>query len=306
MQSGMVFEQVCSDLENSGYEVQPFIIPAVSVDAPHRRDRIWFIAHALSDNAHRKEKTGELSEAPEKQKQNRSQYCSAGQSLRAAFSEGGKRFEKNGFMAKDIGNAESAGQQGCNEGQGKMQYGRTGSGSLKCSASDSESKRGGRFACKKYRIEKRQVEQGKQKGCEIRGKSERRACDSADSASCKSREQTKQKRRKDFSRRSFKNTSDTKRDGYEERYQKARRKIGKSMQGRLFKFERKSWKQLWIKVAAELCGVDDGLPAKLDRSELSKSRHRIERLKALGNAIVPQVAIEIMGAIKKADEVGST
>ena len=41
---GMVFEQVCIDLENEGYEVQPFIIPAASKNAPHRRDRVWFIA----------------------------------------------------------------------------------------------------------------------------------------------------------------------------------------------------------------------------------------------------------------------
>lgn len=42
---GMVFEQVQSDLENEGYEVQPYIIPACAVDAPHRRDRVWFVAH---------------------------------------------------------------------------------------------------------------------------------------------------------------------------------------------------------------------------------------------------------------------
>ena len=43
---GMVFEQVQSDLENEGYEVQPYIIPACAVDAPHRRDRVWCVAHA--------------------------------------------------------------------------------------------------------------------------------------------------------------------------------------------------------------------------------------------------------------------
>lgn len=43
--NGMVFEQVQSDLENEGCEVQPFIIPACAVDAPHRRDRVWFVAH---------------------------------------------------------------------------------------------------------------------------------------------------------------------------------------------------------------------------------------------------------------------
>jgi DNA (cytosine-5)-methyltransferase 1 len=40
---GMVFEQVCVDLEAEGYEVQPFIIPAAAKNAPHRRDRCWFI-----------------------------------------------------------------------------------------------------------------------------------------------------------------------------------------------------------------------------------------------------------------------
>lgn len=45
---GMVFDEVQSDLEAAGYEVLPFILPACGVDAPHRRDRIWFVAHAAS------------------------------------------------------------------------------------------------------------------------------------------------------------------------------------------------------------------------------------------------------------------
>ena len=42
---GLVFQQVCLDLEAEGYEVQPFIIPAAAKNAPHRRDRCWFIAN---------------------------------------------------------------------------------------------------------------------------------------------------------------------------------------------------------------------------------------------------------------------
>jgi DNA (cytosine-5)-methyltransferase 1 len=42
---GLVFEQVCLDLEAEGYEVQPFIIPAAAKNAPHRRDRVWFMAY---------------------------------------------------------------------------------------------------------------------------------------------------------------------------------------------------------------------------------------------------------------------
>jgi len=47
---GLVFEQVCVDLENEGYEVQPFIIPAAAKNAPHRRDRCWFIASNTNGN----------------------------------------------------------------------------------------------------------------------------------------------------------------------------------------------------------------------------------------------------------------
>lgn len=48
---GMVFEQVCLDLEALGYEVQPFVIPACAVNAPHRRDRVWIVAHAKHESA---------------------------------------------------------------------------------------------------------------------------------------------------------------------------------------------------------------------------------------------------------------
>ena len=41
---GLVFEEVCADLEAEGYEVQPYILPAAGVGAPHKRDRVWFVA----------------------------------------------------------------------------------------------------------------------------------------------------------------------------------------------------------------------------------------------------------------------
>ncbi|MDD4995845.1 MAG: DNA (cytosine-5-)-methyltransferase [Patescibacteria group bacterium] len=174
MQNGLVFEQVCTDLEDSGYEVQPLVIPAVAVNAPHRRDRVWFIA----------------------------------------------------------------------------------------SNAKSERSRGG--TSEECGIKKWSMEQDESKGREIRSKGERRTGRIAYATSGESGKQAKQKRRKDF--------------------------------------ERGSWERNWLEVAAELCGMDDGLPAKLDGFELSKSRHRIERLKALGNAIVLQVAVEIMKAIKVSEK----
>ena len=47
---GMVFDEVQADLETEGYEVTPFLLPACAVNAPHRRDRIWFVAHAPNTN----------------------------------------------------------------------------------------------------------------------------------------------------------------------------------------------------------------------------------------------------------------
>ena len=46
---GMVFEEVCSDLEALGYSVQSFIIPACATNAPHRRDRVWIVANRKDD-----------------------------------------------------------------------------------------------------------------------------------------------------------------------------------------------------------------------------------------------------------------
>ena len=43
---GLVFHEVQTDLETEGYEVQPYVLPAVSVNAPHRRDRVWFVAYS--------------------------------------------------------------------------------------------------------------------------------------------------------------------------------------------------------------------------------------------------------------------
>ena len=42
---GMVLDTVCADLEGEGYEVLPVVLGAASVNAPHRRDRIWIVAH---------------------------------------------------------------------------------------------------------------------------------------------------------------------------------------------------------------------------------------------------------------------
>ena len=48
--NGLVFEEVCADLEAIGFSVQSFIIPACATGAPHRRDRVWIVAHNHNGN----------------------------------------------------------------------------------------------------------------------------------------------------------------------------------------------------------------------------------------------------------------
>ena len=57
---GLVFDEVQFDLETKGYEVIPFLLPACAVNAPHRRDRIWFIAY--SNNNGTRSRLGQVQE----------------------------------------------------------------------------------------------------------------------------------------------------------------------------------------------------------------------------------------------------
>ena len=54
---GVVFEDICLDLEYAGYEVTPIVLPAASIGAPHLRYRIFFVAYS-SGNGLQSRKSG--------------------------------------------------------------------------------------------------------------------------------------------------------------------------------------------------------------------------------------------------------
>jgi len=59
-----IVETICKDFERIGYSIQPFLIPACGTGAPHRRNRVWFIAHTESNDGGRTIRAvGEKSEA---------------------------------------------------------------------------------------------------------------------------------------------------------------------------------------------------------------------------------------------------
>lgn len=81
IQDGLVFEQVCTDLENEGYEVQSFIIPASAVNAPHQRYRVWIVANSKSNQEVSELRTTE-SEHDKRNTRMESTSSSNGQSVR--------------------------------------------------------------------------------------------------------------------------------------------------------------------------------------------------------------------------------
>jgi DNA (cytosine-5)-methyltransferase 1 len=72
---GVVFEEVCTDLESQGYTVQPILLPACAVGAPHRRDRIWFVAtNTECFRLQHSEKRGDIQESTGKTRCERSEF----------------------------------------------------------------------------------------------------------------------------------------------------------------------------------------------------------------------------------------
>ena len=105
---GLVLEQIHTDLESEGYEVQAFIIPAVAVNAPHRRDRVWIVAH--STNTDDRGNAGELSQTNEQQAQERQE----------------ERFaEPGGTGGADASDTQGVDEKRPNYRQGEAQFGRS-------------------------------------------------------------------------------------------------------------------------------------------------------------------------------------
>jgi DNA (cytosine-5)-methyltransferase 1 len=64
----MELDTVLADLEGEGYEVGTVVLPAAALNAPHRRDRVWIIAHSIGagtrrDNGTTHNKKGRTSES---------------------------------------------------------------------------------------------------------------------------------------------------------------------------------------------------------------------------------------------------
>jgi len=344
IEGGLVFEQVCSDLETEGYEVQPFIVPAVSVNAPHRRDRVWIVGRRKESDVYQWRGVSGGCRGL------RGSYKTQMEDLQICGNESGRKEESQNNITPQISNECTEGngnrphqQKSFRQPQGEssnrpslLEYAQqedTGWSPLTegktqmesnnlCEQSENlvgtiQNRRGSENG---LRTSKRKIwtESSEEDGKIItHNKSRRNASrEQKGNRDGKSQEKT-------GNRNSYASDATSKRfcRGGKNKDRQQSSMLGKNIQPIVFNskskqswkhiksekresFSRKDWERDWKEVAFAtcLCGMDDGLPRQMDGITISPSKHRKERLKALGNAIVPQVAIEILKAIKSSNE----
>jgi DNA (cytosine-5)-methyltransferase 1 len=110
----MELDNILSDLEGIGYAAWPLVIPACAVDARHRRDRVWIVAHA----------TRELQHGRGQSRNGSGQHSDGGENVADADSSGqrqgdeedaeraSKQPDSGGFQQSHVSDADCEGSQG--------------------------------------------------------------------------------------------------------------------------------------------------------------------------------------------------
>lgn len=99
----MELDQVLSDLESEGYQVQSFIIPACAVGAPHRRDRVWIVGHGYFGKRNQRQKQKvEIEQSPDSTRNSCNASDPRSTESRRVSSERGKRIPPVGENGGDV------------------------------------------------------------------------------------------------------------------------------------------------------------------------------------------------------------
>ena len=254
-----VVETVCLDLERAGYTVRTFVIPACAVGAPHRRDRVWFVARRVAAHAdlnRQRERTHQ--QIPVTERQETPDDCTCSQDGTASHSD----------EYRSPSRAACEGTESVRQGQfplaGERPVGRQrpdGLHGLPRTASDTTEQQGER--CEPEQRENGQPWQGELGGSRGEDGSGRIAPHARHAG------RMEQHAAAEPSKEGF-NT-------------------------RLCIEELPADRWCDFPTQSPVCSRDDGFPIPMDGITFPKWRQ--ESIKAYGNAIVPQVAYEIFQAI---------
>lgn len=315
-----VVETICCDLEREGYSVWPLVIPACAVGAPHRRDRVWFVAYRNS--------AGLQEERPEQQAARASGICTQSVAHRSDTRvEEVQREWEDGILSGGI--VADTDIHRCRIGENKQEP------VAQCEGTPDDSTDGengtSAHADSQRHSSCRTSEKIERIGSKFYGEQKEREqspewvdglhgfLQSASNSQCqRSRQILEEIQPKKPDRDSFNGNGDEQLTPYSTSQQSERMRSRQSEysiqeQGKLGGSGVESHYNIWGGDRSEekwrnfptqppVCRGNDGLPFDVDRLTLPFSRWRQESVKGFGNAIVPQVILEIFKAIEAAEE----
>ena len=261
IQNGMVLRQVQDDLESEGFEVQCFLIPASGIGAWHQRYRVWIVGHS--------EHNGLLASKIERRNTETATGTQEGTNTTGEPERtSGSRNNEDVSNTEIIGTGEprNIDQE---EGDQSSSSTQSNSSSEDVSNTDSGMRRGWRTIGEsgEDKVWRFYSEEEEQTRVDFRSETIGRDVVSGEETNAL---------QSDDERREERDVSDQS----EEQNINSRR------------HDTNEQEQTWWQVESNICGIPNGISYELDKD-------RANRIKTLGNAIVPQIAREFGLAIKK-------
>ena len=281
-----VVETICKDIEREGYSVQPLLIPACAVGAPHRRDRVWFVAHTNSNGGQEKTER-KFKQAEKNNEQSESLFHSGTSSYRSnARAEDVRQERENTILSDKIATHSYVyGHTPCGTCEGLERRGCGNNG-------ESEEREQSPQWDNGFHGFSRNVTDTGRNGCRF-GKNKQKQF-----AKCKGTADL------GIIREDGASTDTNGEDGSVVAYYQCSGSKGKCEQGQgetqLNGRDCEEVQSRWQDFPTQppVCGRDDGLPFNVGDLTIPFTRWRQEAVKAYGNAIVPQVIYEIFRAIE--------
>ena len=285
--NGVVLRQVQTDLEKEGFEVQCLVIPASGVGAWHQRKRIWIMGYSKHNGCSStkiKGSNNKTNDNSEKRKNQTSEF------------ERTSGPTNNGNVRMDVTNTKSIGHRGwssqeCKNGEWSFfqreQEGREMGSKIKgcngdVSNSESISSNDGRYG-----------NNSKEKQIQLKAGRENSSTNVSNSNTGFSIRENKEIQTR---RTSINNGSETLSNSNNERLQRLDSKsIIQEQKLGLFTNKDDEGRETWWQTQSRICGVPNGVSFELDKG-------RNNRIKSLGNSIVPQIVRQLGFAILEAEK----
>ena len=260
--NGVVLRQVQTDLEKAGFQVQCIVIPAAGVGAWHQRKRIWIVGYAKY-NGYSSTKIKRRSSSTDDNSEKRQNQTTKFKRTSGSENDGDVRMDVPNTNSIGLGgwNSKRCATEGWSFFSRKQERSEMGSKTTRRDEYVSNSK-GINSDGGKFRNSQRKIENKKIER-KIRGK----------------------------------NSNGHVSNSYSKGLERHRSEHKLQKNGREKYFVRSGndeTKESWWKTQSRICRIPDGVSFRMDRN-------RNERLKSLGNSIVPQIVRELGFAILTAE-----